>query len=223
MKQTMRQSVYFLILSLCLTSCMTVAPVNQHYERAATLGKGNIEASGSISGYVADDAPLNKNYGFRLGYGISDKADVKLRYEKRIPFDTSLRNTDYVSIVPKFNIRENRLSLLAPISRYQTRHRFEGKTLDEVSYSFAPQVIRTFTNPKNNFDFSVSTKVEFLFHNMAADEFFLGFNMGAGVSTNLDRWAIRPEVGYQLRPFQGNYAWSYGVGLQLTFPGFKRR
>jgi hypothetical protein len=223
MKQAKRQIFYFLILSQFFTSCMTVAPVNQHYERAATLGKGNIEASGSISGYVADDKPINKNYGFRVGYGISDKVDVKLRYEKRIPFDTSIHNSDYISIVPKFSIRENKVSLLAPISRYQTRHRFDGKTIDEVSYSFAPQVIRTYTNAKNSFDFSVSTKAEFLFHNWAEDEFYLGFNMGAGVSTNLDKWAIRPEVGYQVRPFQGNYAWSYGVGLQFSFPGFRRK
>lgn len=212
-----------MIVSQTFFSCITVAPVNQHYEKAATLGKGNIEASGSISGYVADDAPLNRNYGFRVGYGVSDKVDVKLRYEKRIPFDSGKLHTDYVSIIPKFSIHTNKVALLAPLSRYQTRHRFDGKTLDEVSYSFAPQVIRTYTNARNNFDFSIMAKADFLFHNLAEDEFFLGFNMGAGISTNLDKWALRPEVGYQIKPFQGNYAWSYGVGLQLTFPGFKRK
>jgi hypothetical protein len=230
MKTLYRSTLLLVIVSQTFFSCMSVAPVNQHYERAGTLGKGNIEASGSISGYASDgsnymttDNQLNKNYGFRIGYGLSDKLDLKLRYEKRIPFDTSRIHTDYFSIIPKFSIHENRLAILAPISRYQTRHRFEGKILDEVSYSFAPQLIRTYTNPKNNFDFSIAGKADFLFHNRSDDEFFLGFNMGAGVSTNLDRWAIRPEVGYLIQPFQGNYAWSYGIGLQFSFPGFRRK
>ena len=66
------------------SSC--VVPVNTSFERAATLGKGNFEAGGSFSHYTGfsegESSSLHDNLGLRAGYGISDKVDLKIRYER---------------------------------------------------------------------------------------------------------------------------------------------
>jgi hypothetical protein len=65
------------------------APVNNQYEKAGTLKKGNLELSGNYTRYSASGGggteSTNNNMGFRVGYGLSDKFDLKLRYERLSP------------------------------------------------------------------------------------------------------------------------------------------
>lgn len=78
----------FVALSTLLFAC-AFAPVNNQYEKAGTLKKGNVELSGSFTGYraieTAGSINTNNNLGFRAGLGISDKFDLKFRYERLMP------------------------------------------------------------------------------------------------------------------------------------------
>lgn len=71
----------FLIAPIYFYSCSSVAPITNHYERAATLKKGNVELAGNFTSYsvagVDESESVNNNFGFRAGYGISDKVDIK--------------------------------------------------------------------------------------------------------------------------------------------------
>src|SRR6187397_2950944 len=85
------QGVYLIcFFSFFFFSC-AFAPVNNQYEKAATLKQGNFELSGSFSEYsdggVGGTESTNRNFGFRAGYGVSDKFDLKLRYERLMPSD----------------------------------------------------------------------------------------------------------------------------------------
>lgn len=221
-----------LVASLPFFSCVTVAPVNAGYEKAGTLGKGNVELSGNYTHYIVssegESEAINNNYGFKAGYGLSDKFDVKLRYEKLMPVDQeegSKFRANYVSVIPKISLTDRKLSFLMPISRYNLKDEDpDGTKVKDHSYSIAPQLIRTFTSKTNQADFSIGLKGDYIIHSGedAENDFLLGFNLGAGFSSNLDKWAIRPEVGYLFKPGDGIGFWNMGVGVQFMLPTGKK-
>lgn len=221
---------YFLILftslSVFLVSC-AFAPVNNQYEKARTLKKGNVELAGSFSGYSitggGGSENTNTNFGFRAGYGITDKFDLKIRYERLLPDDGygskdifdegNITGVNYYSIVPKFSLIADKLSLLIPLSHYSFKKELDGKKTNGTLNSIAPQIIYTITGEKNKSDFSFGLKADGFFGDGGGGGVLLGITMGTGFSSDLTRWAIRPEVGAS---FIGGGAFlSYGVGLQL--------
>jgi hypothetical protein len=226
---------YFLVvvpalLGLSLFSCVSVSPVHSSFERAATLGKGNVELMGNYSHYVAtgggESAASNNNYGARIGYGVAKNVDMKLRYEKLVPADAeekAMYKINYFSVIPKVSIVEKKLSFLMPVSRYNYTENDGGEISKDHIYSIAPQFIGTLTSAKNNADVSFSIKGDYaLYSQDQGSDFFMGFNLGAGFSKDLDKWAIRPEVGYIFKPGEGGGWWSMGIGAQLMLPTGKK-
>lgn len=206
--------------SFIFYSCASVAPVNASYEKAGTLGKGNVEVSGNFTHYIVsgggESDAINNNYGFRVGYGLFDKVDLKFRYEKLVPVnleEESQFKVNYMSIIPKFNLEAKKLSLMIPFSRY----RFKDQDFDGNTYSIAPQVIKTFTSKSNQADFSVTIKGDYIINTGedAENDFLLGMNLGAGLSENLDKWAFRPEIGYLFKPGESIGFWNFGFGVQF--------
>lgn len=218
-----RNICIFIISSISFLSC-AFAPVNNQYEKAATLQKGNMELSGSYSSYSASGSEkTNRNFGGRFGYGVTDKFDLKFRYERLMPTD-GLKGTDVFdegqikrvndfAIIPKFSLVPQTLSLLVPISHYGFKEEVDGKESKGVLNSIAPQILYTTTNKKNRTDFSVGFKADCLFNDEGGAGVLLGTTLGAGFSSDLDKWAIRPEVGALF--IAGGAFVSYGVGVQF--------
>lgn len=209
-----------------LFSC-AFAPVNNQYEKAGTLKKGNVELSGNLTSYSASGSGgsehTNTNYGFRAGIGLTDKFDLKLRYERLMPANSfgdeenfgegDIKSVNYFSFVPKFAVIPDKLSFLVPFSYYSYKENIDGEE-DEGSFSsIAPQLIYTLTNSRNTADLSFGLKADCLLGGNGGGGVLLGTTIGGGFSTDLNKWAIRPEVGAL---FIGGGAFlSYGIGLQL--------
>jgi hypothetical protein len=226
---------YFLVavpalLGVTMFSCVSVSPVHSSFERAATLGKGTIELMGNYTHYVAtgggESAASNNNYGARIGYGVAKNIDLKLRYEKLVPADEEDKATykiNYFSVIPKVSIVEKKLSFLMPVSRYNYTEDQSGEISKDHIYSIAPQLTGTLTSAKNTADVSFSVKGDYtLYSHGQGSDLFMGFNVGAGFSNNLDKWAIRPEVGYIFKPGEGGGWWSMGIGAQFILPTGKK-
>jgi hypothetical protein len=218
-----RNFLIVIAFSVLAASCGFV-PVNTQFERAATLGKGNVELMGgftanNVSG-GGDGENINNNFGFRAGYGVYDKFDLKLRYERLTPSgkDLDFKGADYISIVPKFELIPEKFSLLVPVSHYSYKYSYwDDKGEKEQLFSIAPQILYTFTNPRKTSDLSLGVKADYLFHgNGEGGGLLLGMNVGAGFSSNLNKWAIRPELGAVF--LGGGSFLSYGLGLQYFFP-----
>jgi hypothetical protein len=226
---------YFLVavpalLCCSMVSCVSVSPVHSSFERAATLGKGNVELMGSYTHYVAtgggESEASNNNYGGRVGYGLAKNVDLKLRYEKLVPVDEeekAMYKINYFSVIPKVSIVEKKLSFLMPVSRYNYTEDQSGEITKDHIYSIAPQFIGTLTSASNTADVSFSIKGDYaIYSHDQGDDLFMGFNLGAGFSKNLDKWAIRPEVGYIFKPGDGGGWWSMGIGAQFILPTGKK-
>ena len=219
MKQRFTQ-LLLLFTPLYFFSCANVAPVTNQYEKAGTLKKGNVELTGNFTGYnvvgVGGSESINNNFGFRAGYGVSDKVDIKFRYERLKPsggLEDSPEGVNYFSIIPKIALIPDKLSLLIPFSYYSSK---QEKTADYEVYDFnsiAPQLIYTLTNKKNTTDLSFGIKADCLFAEGGGGVLF-GATVGGGFSSNLNKWAIRPEVG--ILSFGGGASFfSYGIGFQF--------
>ena len=108
-------------------------------------------------------------------------------------------------------------------------YRFKTTTNDGIykssSYSIAPHLIRTYTSKSNTVDFSPSVNLEYIINSQDGEtdsHFLMGANIGAGFSSDLRKWAIRPEIGYLFEPAESGHIWNFGVGLQFTIPSGKK-
>ncbi len=74
-----------------------------------------------------------------------------------------------------------------------------------------------FTYPAENDGFDITLGIQ---SNILSDdnewEYTMGFTLGAGISTDLSKWAIRPEVGYTFDPGESGHLWHFGLGVVYT-------
>lgn len=210
-----------LMATLLFTSCASTLPVNSYYEKAGTLKKGGVEISGSATRYSVshfDRTEFNsQGGGFRAGYGVSERFDLKLRYEKQkvsTNFDGRLREYNMISLVPKYALLPGRISIMLPVSRFSNKNQSYDTRYSEKYTSVSPVLLFTLTDRKKLADVTMGLKSDFLFGTEESTWYGGGF-IGAGFSTNLDKWSIRPEIGFS-RSSSNETFWNYGVGLQFA-------
>ena len=170
----------------------------------------------TASGYQESGRMLtrhtNSNIGARFGIGLSDKTDLKFRYEHMVTSNVDeLSTMTYFSIIPKFALTADEFSFLIPLSVYTYKNDYWNSG---TVGSIAPQLLYTWTTPKKKADFTLGVKGDLLFANGGAALLFAG-SLGAGFSTDLSRWAIRPEIGAS---FISGVDLSYGLGFQYNLP-----
>ncbi len=203
-----------IIGSCLLSSC--VVPVNSFMEGARTLGEGKVELTGSYARYsVTDDGETedaNQNLGLRLGVGLSERFDLKLRYVRLFSSFEDSPDVNYLALAPKLSLIEKRLALSAPTGLYFASD--DGES--ESTFFISPRIIFSIVSPNDQTELSISSKVDFYFEEDAKP--YIGFNLGGGFSSDLDRWAIRPEVGYMISTERGSSGavLTFGVGLTKT-------
>lgn len=207
------KNIQFGVLFLSLFSGC-IAPINTSFESARMLQKGDFEASGRYTHYRFTDngesQTANNNFGACVGYGIGNKFNMKLRYERLlIPGgESSSPGLNYIDLAPKFQIVPGKIAGTLPIGLY-----FDES---DTKYVLSPKLL--FTYPaKDKFEATLAAKAD-IFPQDGGDV-YLGFNLGIGVSSNLNRWALRPELGLMVKPGDSGIAWAYGIGLSGVLPG----
>ncbi len=222
----MKATLYVLLAALLLSSCSSMLPVNSYFEKAGTLQKGVTEVSGHVTGYSVSHFDRTdkaaSQYGLRIGHGITDRFDMKFRYEQQTyttHFDYRLKKVQYFSFVPKYAVEPGKLALAIPFSVYYGQYEVEGNVYKKNYTSVTPWIIYTATARSKRADLSLGMKYDLVFGE-EGNAFWGGF-VGAGFSSNLDKWAIRPEVGVSLATRKETY-WNYGIGLQLMLAKKKK-
>jgi hypothetical protein len=230
MKETHHQKImtsckipWMLTVSIWLLgSCVSMAPINSSFESAKTLGKGQIECLGTYSSYYLNTedeyqvrGKANNNFGFRLGYGISNRLDLKFKYERIIPVNQDdkelIKGVDYFALTPRFAIVKNMLSGAMDVYFYVPK----GEGISGASFFISPRFAFTYPSGKN-FDLTLSTKVD-IYPTAFNDETYLwGLNLGCGVSSDLEKWSFRPEIGI-ISDISHDTWYSWGVAFIVKF------
>lgn len=222
MKKTLFSLVSVVLLAVLLTSCASTLPVNSYYEKAGTLQKGGVELMGSVTGYSVSHygrtEAASKGGGLRAGYGVSDRFDLKLRYEHQSVtsnFDGRLKESSMISIVPKYAAVPGVISLAMPISWYSNRNEAYEVKYRETYTALSPMLLFTFTGTSNRADLTMGLKSDLIFGKEST--MYIGSFIGAGFSSDLDKWAIRPEIGVSTA-LSREYFWNFGIGFQWMLP-----
>ncbi len=201
-----------LLLSL-LDAC--VVPINSSYESARMLEKGGTEFMGHYTHYSFSDNgesdAINNNFGIRIGYGITDKVDVKLRYIRLVPVEEGASGINYIDVAPKVGIVPDWFAAALPIGLYFAE--------DETEFVISPKLLFTYPAGKR-FEATLATKADIFPEDDG--NVYLGLNLGLGLSQNLDKWALRPELGLMVDPGESGLAFSFGIGLTAALPGRNR-
>lgn len=203
----------FLVITILFSSC-ALSPVGTHYDSAKSLKKNQLEASGSFTHYeVADEESnlvSNYNFGFRVGYGISDQFDVKIRYEILTPIDNEagdfLNPVHFGSIEPKLSFANNKLAFKLPLNIYSN----DFSTNSNPVFSISPAFMGTADLKKNIAESTLSLSYQHFFSEDLIS--LVGLNLGFGFSSNLEKWAIRPELGVLF----GSHVF-FGIGFNYNF------
>jgi hypothetical protein len=218
MKTILSKPIFVLSLALSIILCNAcIVPLNSSFESARTLKKGEVELMGNYSKYTfasdGESEVANNNIGLRIGYGISDKFDLKFRYE-RLTSAEYREGYNYLAIAPKIGFLSNKIAFTVPVGAY-----FQSIGKDSGSDFFmSPKFL--FTYPANNkFEVTFATKADIFFEKNS--DLLLGFNFGLGFSDDLDRWALRPEIGMMIDPGEKGKIWTFGIGLNFNIKSKK--
>jgi hypothetical protein len=226
------------------------SPIHALYETAGTLGRRTVEISGSYTNTrTAGQNRSGQQFGqgnlyeggvaLRLGYGLSPKTDIKIRFaylhlpdENYLPdpsFNTERKRNYFFSLIPKVALVKDKLALLLPLNFYDfesSQPALSSYTFREKYVSFAPHLIRTFLLKRNKIDLSASVNTELALnkddYGVTLFAVHTGFNINSGFSSDLSRWAIRPELGYQFQLWNGTGFWNVGIGLQVVIPSKRK-
>jgi hypothetical protein len=232
----MRKSVFISALATCIliTGCVSMAPVSNSFESAKTLDKGQIDLMGNysiafISGEDETGAKqtdqTNNDFGFRIGYGIANRFDLKLRYERLIPVTQEdkdmLNGINYFGLTPRYSIVKNILTGGLGLGLYTYRIK-ESEGMDAFSdsdFAISPGLALTLPADKN-FDVTLGTKFDFFTEGGGN---LWNLNLGLGISSDDSKWSLRPEVGLikDLDNFS-EYSWfTAGIAFILKFSSSK--
>lgn len=205
--KTLFPSLSLAVLLLMLGSC--VAPINSSFESARSLGKKNTELMGAYSHYNANgdgkSESYNNNYGLRVGYGISDRMDMKFRFEYLASAVDDGINATYFEVAPKYALINKWLSGSVPIGVYL----YDADGLESI-FVVSPKML--FSYPASQkFEVTLGGKLDIYLEEDT--ESTVGLNLGLAFSSNLDKWALRPEMGVLFDPGEDGKYVSFGLGF----------
>jgi len=107
-------------------------------------------------------------------------------------------------------IIKDRLAYYLPVS-FAFGDEFQGE--ESETWVFHPTLLFIFSFG-NNFEITPSAKVLIPLNYEDADP-LIAFNLGTGLSTNLNRWVLRPEIGYLFNPGKEGFLSQFSIGLTL--------
>lgn len=220
----MRKIICVAAISAVMLFPACFAPVNITFDNARMLKKNEIKLQGGYSSYYGPRFDISSsdfltsfvhytgNYGFSAGYGLSDKINLGVRYEymdikeQEVEIFNKVLEVNhtalhYVEVGSKIRLMEDNLALYVPLGVYF----WIGKPFSMLD----PRLYYT-NRTSDKFEFTVAAKGHIVFADGVG--FAPGFSLGMGISNNLDRWAFRPELGY-------DGFMSFGFGLELRLPG----
>jgi hypothetical protein len=205
----------FLALATVLSSCF--APVNLNFESSRLLQKGDVEVQVSASNYSVENSfnpnsnvlfdkstYQQQNFGAKVGFGVTEKYNIKTKFEGLFAsgnnniYTTSL----FFEIDNKINLNKY-ASLSLPIGMYQLPSYDDLDTRSVAIFQFDPRIYLSYPF-SDKFEFTVIPKC----HITNLLTFMPGISVGAGFSTNLNEWSIRPELGYDAASFSAGIAFS---------------
>jgi hypothetical protein len=200
--------VYGLVSAvLVATGC---APVFSDFQSAKLVGPERVEvtptassvyASGKNSGHVQNE------YGLEVGSGVLERLDLRARYVR-------VEGVNVFGFGPKVSLVKDKVAVSVPVG-----FAFGNDVDSAKSWAVHPTVLLTDTvNPHVELNATLKGLIPL---SKGGGDTLVAVTVGAGFG-NLERWVIRPELGFLFDPGQSGHFTHLGVGLTV-FAGNRRR
>jgi len=194
-----------------LSAC--AAPFSE-LQSARLAGPDRIEITPSYSAVVLSDEGeserIQNNFGFQVATGVGDRTDLRLRYE-RITFRE--RDADGVHVLglgPKFGLLPEQVALYIPVG-----FAF-GEGIDTSdTFQVHPTLLLTHA-VLDVAELNASAKALIPITERDLDD-LIAFNFGIGLSPDLTRWVVRPELGFLINPGEDGHFRHFSIGLTYYF------
>ncbi len=156
--------------------------------------KPNLEKTKESTGQLA---------GMQVAYGLTDKLDIRVRVEH---FQYRNESVILYSVGTKFMLKKDHIALFTPIW-------FIGGT----PVSTQPTLLFSIPIVKNKIEFNPSVKTIISLGGYAPTTGILtAWKVGLAISTDLSKWAIRPEYGVVYNMSEKSQYSNYSIGLSLN-------
>ena len=199
------------------------------FEGAPALKPAQLEISlygaGSYLHSSVGKGTIGYTPGIKIGIGIVDHFDVKLAYSRGFYKDYNDKLSDSkvnnISIMPKVSFLKGHLAFQLPFTVMVFNADYNEESKTEVFYLLCPRMIGSLRF-KEIVEFNFSPFFETFIPGHGNDpSYFIGGNVGVSLSSNLQRWSIRPE-GFMSYFFPHNNSenykiYYYGWGLAFTY------
>jgi len=221
---SVRNALAFLVVATGLAfAAGCVAPFSD-LQSAKMLGKGNFEVTpGFTTVSVSDEGTtehVQSHIGAQLGYGIAKFLDLRLRFEHiyaTVEDDgEETISANVLAFGPKFRLAKDWLAFYIPIG-----FGFGGDLGSEDisdTWQVHPTLLATLPIGKS-LEINPSAKIMIPFSSDAFDTLY-AFNLGLAISSDVSKWALRPEVGICTN-FEGGHFLQFSIGLTLGSRLFK--
>ena len=205
MKKIIQHISYITVMTMIISSCTVMS----NYQSAKTVGKGNMEATGSYTNYSfsmddLDEAFKYNSIGAQGAFGVSDKLDAGVRIERVVSEEIGI---NHLALSGKYNILENKLSVFVPVGIYF------GDEITEIGSTLhlRPTMLGNFDI---NDKIEITPSVGYAYALDSDQPSYIQIGIGSGINLK-DEISIRPELGYSLSD-DGNIL-NVGVGLIYKF------
>ncbi|HSG27297.1 MAG TPA: hypothetical protein VLA34_02365 [Candidatus Krumholzibacterium sp.] len=181
-------------------------------QSARLVEKNHVEATAYYSAVsVSVDEENEKtqdDFGFQFAYGVSDKVNMRFRYERLSAVDLDSKyDVNVWSFGPKIRLGDDRYSLYLPLG-FGTGEMIESQD----TWEFHPTLLQTI-GMNEYLEFNTSLKYLWRFDEDRDNAF--AFNLGLGLGNDLTKIVFRPEAGILINPGEDGFFWHWSIGVSL--------
>ncbi|HYV99184.1 MAG TPA: hypothetical protein VE967_17130 [Gemmatimonadaceae bacterium] len=193
-----------LLIPLLLSACY---PPFAEMQSARLTGQGHHEFTGYYSSSGGENngssQKLYNHVGLAWSTGVASNIDLRARVERVSVTGEYGDAYTALSFGPKFSLNKDHVALNVPVG-------FAISDGETSTWEVHPTLL--FTAPvSKSFEFNPSAKL--LLPLGGGSSTLMAVNVGAAIGTDVERWAIRPEVGFLFKPGDSGYAYHFGVGF----------
>jgi hypothetical protein len=195
-----RRRLLFALLWATLADVACV-PVFSDFQSAKLVGRDHVEVTPSASTVSSSsDGHVQDEFGLQFGTGVRDGMDLRAGY-------VHAAGVNGVGFGPKIAVVKDRLALALPVGFAFG----EGVAISET-WTAHPTLL--LTQPvTRRLEVNASAKALIPLTD-DLDATLVAFNVGLGIG-NLQKWAIRPEIGLLFDPGERGHFTQFGLGVTV--------
>ena len=184
-------------------------PPFSELQSARLVGVGHREVTASYNtvnaGFQGQNAHVQNEVSAQAAFGVSANADIRARYDHIATVDGSFHA---LSAGPKFGLMKDVVSLYLPVGVG-----WGGEVESARTLVLNPTLLTTGRFDQHA-ELTGSMKYYWWLHNTNEPKLF-AWNLGLGLSSDLDRWALRPEIGLLRNVKDSGHNAQFSLGLTV--------